>query len=323
MTGNVITTKNTRKKKEMTENTPRVNNTMGKMAYYLGNHGSICVSVSGGSDSDIIVHMIATYFRQYLPKIHFVFVDTGLEWEATREHIKYLQSKYDIEIDTVHGTSIVTAVRTYGVPVISKYHSAVINGYCRDVPSSIRKINATKEEAGGYAFSPKHRALADACKIRGILISSKCCDKSKKDPFSKYAKKYGCDLSITGERKVEGGQRAAAHKNCFEPNNHGKWDKYMPLFYWNDETKQYYKECEGIVYSDCYEVYGMKRTGCAGCPFNSRVNKDLKLMQKYQPNLLKACLNTFGISYSLMDEFNVRKVPTLEGIEYPPNKEVG
>lgn len=298
----------------------RINNTMGKMDYYLSNHNSICVSVSGGSDSDIIVHMIATYFRQFLPKIHFVFADTGLEWTATREHIKYLQSKYDMKIDTVRGMSVVTAVRTCGVPVISKRHSDVINAYCRDVPSSIRKINATKEEVGGYAFSPKHRALADACKERGIAVSSKCCNKSKKDPLNEYAKQHNCDLSITGERKAEGGQRAASHTSCFEPNNHGRRGKYMPLFYWDDGTKRYYKEHEGIVYSDCYEVYGMKRTGCVGCPFNSRANEDLKLMQEHQPNLLKACLNVFGVAYRLMDEFKVRRVPILKDIVMPNDK---
>lgn len=293
----------------------RINNTMGKMAHYLGNHNSICVSVSGGSDSDIIVHMIAKYFRQYLHKIHFVFADTGLEWGATREHIKDLQTKYDITIDTVRGMSVVTAVRTYGVPVISKYHSEIINAYCRNMKWGIRKVNLPKEIGGRYTFSPKHKALADACKERGIIVSSKCCNKSKKDPLNKYAHQHNCDLQITGERKAEGGQRAISHHDCFEPNNHGKWDKYMPLFYWDNDTKQYYKEREGIIYSDCYEVYGMKRTGCVGCPFNSRVNEDLKLMQERQPNLLKACINVFGTSYSLMDEFGVRKVPTLEGIK--------
>lgn len=302
------------------EDISRINNTMGKMAYYLGNHNNICISVSGGSDSDIIIHMVATYFREYLPKIHFVFIDTGLEWKATREHIKYLQSKYDVEIDKIHGMSVVTAVRTYGVPVISKYHSGVIDAYCRDVPFSIKKVNATKEEVGGYAFSPKHRALADACKEREITVSCKCCDKSKKYPFNKYAKQLHCDLSITGERKAEGGTRAISHTSCFEPNNHGKWDKYMPLFYWDDGTKQYYKEHEDIRYSDCYEVYKMKRTGYVGCPFNSKVNEDLKLMQEYQPNLLKACLNVFGVAYRLMDEFKVRRVPTLKDIVIPDDK---
>ena len=68
----------------------RINNTMGKMLYHLSTHNSVLVSVSGGSDSDIIVHMICTYFRDMLPKCHFVFFDTGLEFLAT----KYVQGLY-------------------------------------------------------------------------------------------------------------------------------------------------------------------------------------------------------------------------------------
>lgn len=81
----------------------------------------------------------------------------------------------------------------------------------------------------------------------------------------------------------------------------------MPLFFWNDETKQYYKESEGIRYSDCYEVWGMKRTGCVGCPCNSQVGEALKMIEKYEPKLYKACINIFGESYRLMDEFCTRR----------------
>lgn len=40
----------------------RIANTLGKFEYYLANHNSIMVSVSGGADSNIIVHMVATHF---------------------------------------------------------------------------------------------------------------------------------------------------------------------------------------------------------------------------------------------------------------------
>ena len=72
---------------------------------------------------------------------------------------------------------------------------------------------------------------------------------------------------------------------------------------------------QGIRYCDCYEVWGMKRTGCCGCPFNSKVHYDLEIMKKYEPTLYKACLNVFGESYRLMDEFHIRKIPILEGLE--------
>lgn len=298
------------------EDLTRINNTLGKMRYYLTKHNCICVSVSGGSDSDIIVHVIATYFREFLPKIHFVFVNTGLEWSATKRHLDDLEHKYDINIDRIRGMSVVTAVRKYGIPVISKRHTSVIDRYARDVPSGVRQINLDKTKAKGYVFSAKQRQMADAIKERGVKVSDKCCDYSKKIPLHHYYSIIGCDLAITGERRAEGGQRAASHTNCFEPaNNKRHQSKYMPLFFWDDETKAWYKEHEGIVYSDCYEIYGMKRTGCVGCPFNSRAHDDLLVAKEHEPNLYKAVMNVFGQSYSLMDEFDIRKIKILEGLE--------
>lgn len=157
--------------------------------------------------------------------------------------------------------------------------------------------------------------MTEAIKQRGILISDKCCDYSKKKPINKYCREVGCDLVITGERKAEGGARSYAHESCFEKARRYRWDKFMPLFFWTDEVKKAYKEHEGIIYSECYEKYGMTRTGCVGCPFNSNANEDLRIMKKFEPNLLKACMNVFGTSYRLMDEFKTRRKRILTGIE--------
>ena len=97
------------------------------------------------------------------------------------------------------------------------------------------------------------------------------------------------------------------HKSCFEDGKNGKIDKYMPLFFWNYETKQYYKESEGIRYSDCYEVWGFKRTGCVGCPFNSNAGYELRIAKEYEPRLYEACIKVFGESYRLSDEFNMHR----------------
>lgn len=50
-------------------------------------------------------------------------------------------------------------------------------------------------------------------------------------------------------------------------------------------------------YSDCYEVYGMTRTGCAGCPFASKFEDELKIIKKYEPKLYNAVNKFFGPSY--------------------------
>lgn len=286
-----------------------INQTMGKMAHYLGTHNSIAVSVSGGSDSDLLIHIIATYFREMLPKIHFVFVNTGLEYQATKDHLKYCEEKYNIKIDRVRGVSVVTAVRKHGVPIISKEFSQKTSGYLRGLNYAVNWYNGGR---GQYSPPEKQKEVIGAIKDRNIKVSHKCCDVSKKYPLFKYYRQHKVDLSVTGERRSEGGIRATRHTSCFECANHYTWDKYMPLFFWNDETKQYYKESEGIKYSDCYEVWGFKRTGCVGCPFNSRVADDLRIVKQYEPNLYKACVNVFGVSYRLIDEFDIQKHKILD-----------
>lgn len=183
----------------------RIMNTMAKMALHLQTHKSICVSVSGGSDSDIIVHMIATYFREYLPKIHFVFINTGLEYAATKRHIEEIQEKYDITIETIRGESVVTAIRKYGVPIISKVYSKLLNGVQRNAGESyVRKLNQTREENPKYALSKNQRALAQYLIDNDVRVSDKCCNVSKKKPAHQYYKTINADLVITGERRSEG-----------------------------------------------------------------------------------------------------------------------
>lgn len=290
----------------------RINNTMGKMALYLGNHDHPCVSVSGGSDSDIIVHIIATYFRKFLPKIHFVFVNTGLEYDATKRHLDYLENHYDIHIDRIRGMCVVTAVHRYGLPILSKSFSETVGEAQAGKEWAIRRINITKKESNRFALSEPQKRLACYLLISDTKVSDMCCKKSKKKPFFEYLKANLGDLNVTGERQAEGGQRVGSHKSCFEQAKTHKWDKYMPLWFWNNETKKYYKEAEGIRYSDCYEVWGMKRTGCVGCPFNSRVGEDLKIIKQYEPLRYKACMNLFGESYRLMDKFGVHRKPIFD-----------
>ncbi len=56
----------------------------------------IICSISGGSDSDI---MMGLFCRIDKEKVKFVFFDTGLEYKATKDHLNELQDKYDIELE--------------------------------------------------------------------------------------------------------------------------------------------------------------------------------------------------------------------------------
>lgn len=195
----------------------RIAETLGKMKYHLSTHNSIAVGVSGGSDSDIVVHLIATNFRDFLPKIHFVFSDTGLEYEATKRHLKELEEKYDINIERIRGVSVVHAVKKYGVPVLSKDYSVKAHYFSTGSKwANDWRNRSGRYSAGRFCASDKEIKLAEAIKQRGIKVSDKCCLVSKKNPIHNFEKNIDADLSITGERRSEGGLRATKHKSCFE-----------------------------------------------------------------------------------------------------------
>ena len=286
----------------------RINNTMGKMAYYFSTHESICVSVSGGSDSDVIVHIIATYFREYLPKIHFVFANTGIEYRATFEHLDYLRKHYNIQINETRGTPIPVAVKKYGTPFLSKQVSEYLGRLIKkgfgydDSPIGVLLTKYKKckvalrwwvndwGEKSRFNISWNRFLKKFLIKEKpSFRISAECCRVAKKEPLMRYQKEKECDLYITGERKAEGGARAGRHSNCFE-KSHGL-DHYMPLWFWDNATKEW------------YVLHGLNRTGCVGCPFGRDVFDELEIMQKHEPKCYQLCMNVFGESYELTKKY--------------------
>lgn len=60
-------------------------------------YDKIFVSISGGADSDIVLDIC--YRCDKDNKCVYYYFDTGLEFKATKEHIKYLEEKYNIKIE--------------------------------------------------------------------------------------------------------------------------------------------------------------------------------------------------------------------------------
>lgn len=280
-----------------------------KLLEYFGSHEHICISVSGGSDSDCIVHLVCTYFPEFLEKCRFVFVNTGLEYDATKRHLCDLEKRYGIEIDRIRGKSVVWAVKNYGVPILNKSKAKTLGEFLRRTKRGYYLVFEYKSDY--YGFTESERELARYLDENKIMVSAKCCEISKKNPIHKYDKQKGVDLSVTGIRRAEGGQRATTFKSCFQEYNKNYPDTFMPLFWWSDETKRIFKKTEGIRYSDCYEVWGMKRTGCVGCPFGKDTAHELELMYQYEPKLYKAVMAVFGQAYELTDRFNCRRKKCL------------
>lgn len=273
----------------------------------------IVCSVSGGADSDVMLDILHKVDKDH--KVEYVWFDTGIEYQATKDHLKYLEDKYGIEIKRYKAIKpIPVTCKEYGVPFLSKFVSKTIYALQRhnfkweDKPYEIliKEYPNAKSYIEWWCnkYSPKTTQwnVARNKWLKEFLIenpptfkiSDKCCKYAKKEPARLCDKNY--DLKCVGVRNSEGGIRAAAYKNCFSHYDN-KIDEYRPLFFFKNNDKIDYENIFNIIHSKCYTEYGLTRTGCAGCPFGNDFEQKLDVLQKYEPKLYKACNNIFGESY--------------------------
>ena len=315
------------------------------IAKHLRAHPKAICSYSGGADSDIMIDLVERTRALFdLPPVQYVFFDTGLEMKATREHVKATAEKYGVDIMTAKPkVNIVKAARTCGIPFVSKIMSGGLSEWQKKgVPLSIADEYEQAEDKAAKRKELKERYpnceqvinFLCCCNTAGeprphiqlvinssrymrdfiaeyppdFQISAKCCDYCKKQLAHRVQKGY--ELIITGERRDEGGMRSVPKKDstamCFTETADGQF-RLRPLYYVSDKDKAWYKEYYGIRYSDAYEVYGLKRTGCCGCPISYRAADDLEIIGKYEPNIKKAAWNIFGKSYEYRAKYNEYK----------------
>lgn len=248
-------------------------------------------------------------------EVEWVWYDTGIEYQATKDHLVYLEEKYSIEIKRVKAIKpIPISCREYGQPFISKYVSEMIyrlqnhNFKFEDKPfdvlleeypnCKVALLWWCNLNGDGSSFNINRNKLLKEFMISNpptFKISNMCCQYAKKKVSEKYKKDNQIDLNVIGVRKSEGGIRSVAYKSCFSGNK--QTAEYRPIFWYQDIDKQIYNSHYDIVNSLCYRGYGMSRTGCAGCPFAKDYEKELKTIQTYEPRLYNAVINIFGDSY--------------------------
>lgn len=284
---------------------------------------NILCSISGGADSDILLDIC--YRCDIENKCKYVYFDTGLEYEATKRHISYLEQKYGISIEREKAiVPIPTCVKKYGEPFLSKQVSQYIEGLQRH---GFDFVDRPFDEL--YSKYPRCKsALQWWCNLRQngndkrfciaqnkwlkeflieyppkFKISGKCCNYAKKGVAKRYIKQHKCDLDVMGIRKAEGGVRATTYKTCFLEG----WenDLYMPIFWYSNSDKEEYKKLFDIQNSECYTKYGFKRTGCCCCPFGyaTGLKDELKKIKQYEPKMHKAVTSVFRNSYEYTKKY--------------------
>ena len=292
----------------------------------------VCVSVSGGADSDIIVDMVS----KIRPDSRYVWFNTGMEYKATKEHLEYIENRYGIKIERIRAKfPVPLAVRKFGYPFLSKDISEHIsrlqihNFDWSDRPfeelieeyprcrSAIRWWCNKKGENSYFNISRRKYLKEFLIENPPMFpISTGCCKGAKKDTAHDFHDENDIDLEVIGIRKAEGGSRVAG--NCFS----GTYDKgtavFRPIFWLKDSDKEAYERAFDICHSDCYTVYSLRRTGCVGCPFGRNWEQELEVAKQYEPKLHKMCVNVFRPSYEYTREywkFRKRKEAQERGYE--------
>lgn len=285
------------------------------------------VSISGGADSDVMLDMIMALdpAKNYPNnEMHYVWFDTGIEYTATKQHLKALEEKYGITIERRRAkTPVPLGCKTWGQPFIAKQASQYISRLqahdfqWEDEPFDVLYqrypnckaalrwwCNAFGE--GSRLNIEKHRLLKEFMVAHppDFPISDGCCKGAKKDVAHDFMREIRATISMVGIRRAEGGARATAYNSCFsEPSSKSEAAQFRPLFYITDADKELYCERRGVTHSDLYEKYGFLRTGCACCPFGSRFEQELEAADRLDPLLAKAVRNIFERAYEYTREY--------------------
>ena len=301
----------------MQENNPLsiIGSALQKAAAYTLRYNRICVMISGGSDSDdMLAVLLKTVPKE---KLHFVFCNTGIELQATLDHLSYLESKYQIHIERLKAViPVPLCCKEYGQPFLTKYVSAMIERLQRhgfkweNEPFDIlynRYPNckvALQWWCNSNGKNSRFNISRNAYLKEFILsnpptfpISPKCCQYAKKDVGKNWVVSNKADMRCMGIRRAESGIRAQKYKNCFTYKSEAACQEYRPIFFFTDEAKKIFEEREHIEHSKCYSLYGLNRSGCAGCPFGSNFENELKSIEQFEPKLYKAVNNIFKDSY--------------------------
>lgn len=242
------------------------------------------ISFSGGKDSTVLSYLIDLAIPDN--KIPRVFINTGIEYKLITDFVKEIQEEDERLITIRPEYPLGKILKHYGYPFKSKEHSQLVHMY---------QQNGFSNSVERYYNPPKNRERFGCPKIlkyqfeekMDLRISNKCCDKLKKEPFSKWQINNNKPYKITGERVSEGGLRAS-HGGCLVIDKGQKLKKFKPLNPMKDDWIDWFIDKYNVKLCDLYyEPYNFKRSGCIACPYNIKIQDTLNTLYDLLPNEYK------------------------------------
>jgi 3'-phosphoadenosine 5'-phosphosulfate sulfotransferase (PAPS reductase)/FAD synthetase len=237
-------------------------------------HNKPIICWSGGKDSTAVLHLC----RLYKPDIPVIYSDSGVDFPETRQFIKHLANKWNLNIYIAKpkkGESFWDCVKNYGWPIFSKSISA-------NVEKALRSRNIRDQ------MSPLEKILAK----NDIRISTRCCYFVREKPSKAIEKALNADIKILGLTALESRARVRLwvdhgdyyYVKHYFGKNVGIW-KANPISIWTDKDVWKYHKINSIPHCKLYDM-GHKRNGCWPCAMGIR-NGQLKRLRQSHPKLFK------------------------------------
>lgn len=259
----------------------------------------VYISYSGGKDSTVLSHIAKSMY----PDILHIFANTTNEYPETLQHVNWEREANNTNIIIVtpqdsHGETwtFKKVVEKYGYPMYSKRISNAIRTYQHALSDKTRQNSLDYIEHNFKKYS----------KYKELPISDKCCDKLKKEPLRREAKRLGLKCAILGILAAESYQR---EKDWIEYGcnvfHERKDNQSRPLSFWTDDDIIEYIDKYHVKKSKLYDM-GYTRNGCMYCGFGVHLepqgNNRYQRLKNTHPVQYSYLINNFG---TLLIEFEV------------------
>ncbi|MBC9785508.1 phosphoadenosine phosphosulfate reductase family protein [Heliobacterium chlorum] len=267
--------------------------------WYEAWDGEVYVNYSGGKDSTVLLHLV----RSVYPHVQAMFADTGLEFPEVREQVKQTENVCWLRPKK----SFYQVIQEYGYPAITKAQAGAIYKLRKqNLSEKYRNKLLYGDEKGTFGMvSKKWHYLLNA----PFLISDKCCNAMKKEPFYRYQKMTG-KKPIIGTMAIESARRKVHYLNHGCNVFDSKEPSSKPISFWTEQDILEYLRMFNIPYASVYgeivedengrlTTTGEKRTGCVFCMFGVHLekgeNRFLRLKRTH-PKMHGYCMDKLGIA---------------------------
>lgn len=264
--------------------------------YYARYKGMVYIAVSGGKDSQVLLHLCRRMEQMYgYAPAPAVFSNTGVEDPYIIEHIKYMR-KTDPNLVTIYPKKkFHQVVKERGMAMFSKDVAQKIEDFRTTKSDKFRRARIG-EEVEGLNTTPIPQIYRDfAINRLDLPVSAKCCEELKKKPFRKYEKDTG-RKAILGTMAYESSLRTLKwlREGCNAFDN--KRPTSTPLAFWLEKDVWDYIKQYKIQYCKLYDM-GEIRTGCVMCMFGEHNTTDDKFerLEARHPKLYKYFTQTEGL----------------------------